>query len=160
MKIGTVIQLMTLIFSHFSVNLEIPDPVSKQKNIEEYCYGMADFSVAAVEAREGGVPLNKLLEGIRKFDDGSEVGRKAASLMRSQAIKIYAQEATGAKIGSAERQRAINMLAANCIRDFESPTSNDELADEAAKAADEAAKAASEASAEAAEAASPEKDER
>lgn len=81
------------------------------QQIDEFCYGLADFSVAVVEAREAGAPLDKVLKHVETLGDHT-------GTLRNQALKVYSYPSVGGRITRAERQRAINEIAAKCIIDL------------------------------------------
>lgn len=100
----------------------------EQKDI--ICYGFADLGVAAIEAREAGVPINVVLEHIREmpidFMPDEESSDWLRSIIREGIVKTYAEPSLGRQPNRYERQQLINRFTAECLVSFDDSPMKDE----------------------------------
>lgn len=99
----------------FQVTLFSAASILTPQQQETLCHSFADFSVAAIEAREAGVPIDQVLDYLRSMDDGTEAARLAIPLFRENVIETYSKPPVGRRPTKQERQQLINRFTADCI---------------------------------------------
>lgn len=90
---------------------------------ETLCHSFADISVATIEAREAGVPIERVLQMVRDLPllgmPSDRVGRWFQERIREGVIATYAQPPIGERPTVRERQQLINRFTAECLLDSE-----------------------------------------
>lgn len=83
---------------------------------EKTCYSMADLTVAAIEARDAGVPISKTFELLHQMDDGSDVMKFVIKLFRDAIVSVYSDyPIRDTPLSKTERQKLINQYTAQCM---------------------------------------------
>lgn len=99
------------------------DSVFSDEQKDTLCYSFADLGVAAIEAREAGVPINKILEYFREIPadivPNESIRTYLQEALREGIVKTYAEPSLGRRPTPQERQQLINRFTAECILDFE-----------------------------------------
>lgn len=134
MRIRSLISLWVLVLTAPATAQEMAasdseSPLSNEEK-DSLCYSFADLGVAVIEAREAGVPIDKLLEYFREIPPDivpdESIRTHLQATLRQGIVKAYAEPLLGRRPTDQERQQLINRFTAECILDFETENEDSE----------------------------------